>query len=128
MTVPCAAAGPLSGDAFINPGSTDSRATHSLIDPMVIAMSRGCSIILEMPDPHCKCAAVQQCRENVGGECGVVYNQRQRMPQQPGWDAPTLNTNASGANLRLYYSFEYGKDILMAGTLKEIAAIRPEFS
>ena len=44
----------------------------------------------------------------AGGECGVVYNQRQRMPQQPGWDSPTLNANASGANLRLYYSFEYG--------------------
>lgn len=39
----------------------------------------------------------------------MVYNKRQRMPQQPGWDSPTLNTNASGANLRLYYSFEYGK-------------------
>ncbi len=45
----------------------------------------------------------------TGGECGVVYNQRQRMPQQPGWDYPALNTNASGANLRLYYSFEYGE-------------------
>ena len=39
----------------------------------------------------------------------MVYNQRQRMPQQPGWDSPTLNANASGANLRLYYSFEYGE-------------------
>ena len=57
----------------------------------------------------------------------MVYNQRQRMPQQPGWDAPAVNTNASGANLRLYYSFEYGKDILTAGTLKEIAATQPEF-
>lgn len=45
----------------------------------------------------------------AGGECGVVYNQRQRMPQQPGWDYPYLQANQSGAFLRLYYSFEYGE-------------------
>ena len=54
----------------------------------------------------------------------MVYNQRQRMPQQPGWDSPTLNANASGANLRLYYSFEYGEcychrstDVMQVGSL-----------
>ena len=52
----------------------------------------------------------------------MVYNKRQRMPQQPGWDSPTLNTNASGANLRLYYSFEYGEHVLMSGHQEETVA------
>ena len=52
----------------------------------------------------------------------MVYNKRQRMPQQPGWDSPTLNTNASGANLRLYYSFDYGEDITSSKKEETIAA------
>lgn len=114
----CAPAAPFSGDAFINPGSTDSRETTSLMNPTVIAMmhasSLACDLILRTPHLECRSAAIwpwhgEQLWWCAGGECGVVYNKRQRMPQQPGWDSPTLNTNASGANLRLYYSFEYGK-------------------
>ena len=56
----------------------------------------------------------------------MVYNKRQRMPQQPGWDSPTLNTNASGANLRLYYSFEYGAHIFRPSSLGEIVTTQQE--
>ena len=129
--VPCAPAAPFSGDAFINPGSTDSRETKSLMEPTLIAMmhasSLACDLILRTPHLECRSAAVwpwhgEQLWWCAGGECGVVYNKRQRMPQQPGWDSPTLNTNASGANLRLYYSFEYGEHVPASGPQEETVA------
>ena len=82
MTLLCAAAAPGSGDAFINPGSTDSRETQPLMDHTVTvtmhASRLAYSVSLGTPHPERMHAAVQpwHCELvlwSAGGECGVVY-------------------------------------------------------